>query len=53
MLKITPIGESGLLKPLDTKLIETFEIEMVRTLDSYQKVVAVRAMTLMGEQDCQ
>ncbi|MEL6728442.1 MAG: GNAT family N-acetyltransferase [Pseudomonadota bacterium] len=52
MLKITPIGESGLLKPLDPKLVETFEIEMVRTLDSYQKVVAVRAMTFMGEQDC-
>jgi len=52
MLKITPIGESGLLKPLDPELVDKFQIEMVRTLDAYQKVVAIRALTFMGEQDC-
>ena len=52
MLTITPIGESGLAKPLDTELVEQFPIEMVRTLDAFQKVVAVRSMVYMAEQDC-
>mgnify|MGYP001793021879 FL=1 len=52
MLNITPIGESGLAKPLDPELIEKFPIEMVRTLDAFQKVVAVRSMVYMAEQDC-
>ena len=39
MLKISPIGESGLAKPLDPELIDKFPIEMVRTLDAFQKVV--------------
>lgn len=52
MLTISPIGESGLAKPLDPDLIEQFPIEMVRTLDAFQKVVAVRSMVYMAEQDC-
>ena len=52
MLPITPIGESGLLKPLDADLKKRFTIEIARTLDDYQKAVTVRAMTFMGEQDC-
>ena len=52
MLTISPIGESGLAKPLDPELIEQFPIEMVRTLDAFQKVVAVRSMVYMAEQDC-
>ena len=52
MLPITPIGESGLIKPLEAALKERFQIELVRTLDDYQKAVAVRALTFMGEQDC-
>lgn len=52
MLTISSIGESGLAKPLDPELIEQFPIEMVRTLDAFQKVVAVRSMVYMAEQDC-
>ncbi|MEP1142597.1 MAG: GNAT family N-acetyltransferase [Henriciella sp.] len=52
MLKISPVGESGLVKPLDPELVDKFQVEMVRTLDSYQKAVAVRATVYMGEQDC-
>ena len=52
MLTITPVGESGLAKPLDADLVEQFPIEMVRTLDAFQKVVAVRSMVYMAEQDC-
>lgn len=52
MLPITPIGESGLIKPLEAALKARFQIELVRTLDDYQKAVAVRALTFMGEQDC-
>lgn len=52
MLKITDIGQSGLAKPLDQDLIDAFEIEIVRSFDAYQKVVAVRTLTFLGEQDC-
>ena len=52
MLTITDIGQSGLAKPLPQDLIDAFDIELVRSFDSYQKVVAVRTLTYMGEQDC-
>ncbi|NQY97675.1 MAG: hypothetical protein HRT82_11005, partial [Henriciella sp.] len=49
MLTITDIGQTGLAKPLEQELIDKFEIELVRSFDSYQKVVAVRTLTYMGE----
>lgn len=52
MLEITPIGESGLIKPLDPELKKKFQICMARTLDDYQKAMAIRALTYLGEQDC-
>ena len=52
MLNITEIGQSGLAKPLAQEVIDQFEIEMVRSFDAYQKVVAVRTLTFLGEQDC-
>ena len=52
MLEITPIGESGLIKPLDPGLKDKFQISMARTLDDYQKAMAIRALTYLGEQDC-
>lgn len=52
MLHITDIGQSGLAKPLSPDLIDKFEIELVRSFDSYQKVVTVRTLTYMGEQEC-
>lgn len=52
MLEITPIGESGLIKPLDPELKQKFQICMARTLDDYQKAMAIRALTYLGEQDC-
>ena len=52
MLNITEIGQSGLAKLLPEDLVDKFEIELVRSFDSYQKVVAVRTLTYMGEQDC-
>lgn len=52
MLAISEIGQSGLARPLKQEAIESFQIEMVRTLDAYQKMVALRAMTFMVEQDC-
>lgn len=52
MLEITSIGQSGLARPLNDRAIKDFRIEMVRTLDDYQKMVALRAMTFMSEQDC-
>lgn len=52
MLEISAIGESGLVKALDPALKERFEVSMVRTLDDYQKAMAIRAPTYLGEQDC-
>ena len=52
MLKITEIGQSGLRKPLAQDMIDNFDIEVVRSFDAYQKVVAVRTLTFLGEQDC-
>lgn len=52
MLEISAIGESGLVKALDPALKERFEVSMVRTLDEYQKAMAIRALTYLGEQDC-
>ncbi len=52
MLEISAIGESGLVKALDPALKERFEVSMVRTLDDYQKAMAIRALTYLGEQDC-
>ena len=52
MLTITDIGQSGLAKPLDQALIDKFDIAMVRSFEAYQKVVAVRTLTFMGEQNC-
>jgi predicted GNAT family N-acyltransferase len=52
MLEIGPIGESGLIKPLNPALKEQFQVKMVRTLDDYQKAMAIRALTYLGEQDC-
>lgn len=52
MLDISAIGQSGLSAPLKPEAIDQFDIQMVRTLDDYQKMVALRAMTFMAEQDC-
>ena len=52
MLTISEIGQSGLSRPLRQKDVDRFQVEMVRTLDSYQKMVALRALTFMAEQDC-
>ena len=52
MLDISAIGESGLVKSLDPTLKDRFEVGMVRTLDDYQKAMAIRALTYLGEQDC-
>lgn len=52
MLEISAIGESGLVKALDPALKDRFEVSMVRTLDDYQKAMAIRALTYLGEQDC-
>ena len=52
MLDISAIGESGLVKLLDPTLKDKFEVGMVRTLDDYQKAMAIRALTYLGEQDC-
>jgi predicted GNAT family N-acyltransferase len=52
MLDISAIGESGLVKSLDPTLRDKFEVGMVRTLDDYQKAMAIRALTYLGEQDC-
>lgn len=52
MLDISAIGESGLVKSLDPTLKDKFEVGMVRTLDDYQKAMAIRALTYLGEQDC-
>ncbi len=52
MLTITEIGQSGLARPLRDDAIERFQIELVRTLDAYQKMTTLRAMTFMTEQDC-
>lgn len=52
MLPITEIGQSGLAKPLAQELIDKFDIELVRSFDAYQKVVAVRTLTFLGEQSC-
>ena len=52
MLNITEIGQSGLAKPLAQDVIDQFDIEVVRSFDAYQKVVAVRTLTFLGEQDC-
>lgn len=52
MLAISEIGQSGLSRPLKQDAIDGFQIEMVRTLDGYQKMIALRAMTFMAEQDC-
>ena len=49
MLPITEIGQSGLAKPLAQELIDKFDIELVRSFDAYQKVVAVRTLTFLGE----
>ena len=52
MLEISDVGQSGLSSELKSADIEHFKIEMVRTLDAYQKMVALRAITFMAEQDC-
>lgn len=52
MLEISTIGQSGLSRPIKPEVIDQFDIELVRTLDHYQKMVALRAMTFMAEQDC-
>ena len=52
MLPLTEIGQSGLAKPVAQELIDKFDIELVRSFDAYQKVVAVRTLTFLGEQSC-
>lgn len=52
MLEITEIGQSGLSRALPRDAIDEFEIQIVRTLDDYQKMVTLRAITFMAEQDC-
>ncbi len=52
MLEISDVGQSGLSSELKSADIDRFKIEMVRTLDAYQKMVALRAITFMAEQDC-
>ena len=52
MLRISDAGQSGLSRQLRPEDIEHFKIDMVRTLDAYQKMVALRAITFMAEQDC-
>lgn len=52
MLEISEIGLSGLSRPLRSEAIDEFQIEMVRTLDAYQQMVALRALTFMAEQEC-
>lgn len=52
MLEIGRSGQSGLLKPLKAKAMAQYPVELVRTLDAYQHVVALRALTFMAEQDC-
>lgn len=52
MLEITEIGQSGLSSPLRASALDKFEIDIVRTLDAYQNMVALRSMTFMTEQDC-
>ncbi len=46
------IGESVLLRPVPPAAYQTYSAEVVRTLDGFHQVSAIRAAVFLSEQDC-
>ena len=46
------IGEQVLLRPVPPEAYLSYTAEMVRTLDEYHQVSAIRAAVFLSEQDC-